>query len=83
MKVVESVIERHVRVVQVVDLSGPAVDRDVDLADDRTGEAESDALPVGHAHLLADDVADRALHLGQRDLGRRCQCRRSLGRAGW
>ena len=32
------------------------------------GELERDALAVGQAHLLTDDVAQRTLHLAQRDL---------------
>ena len=60
----------HVGVVQMVDLLGSAIDDDVELTNERSGEAEGDALPVRQAHLLADDVSDRALHLGQGDLGR-------------
>jgi len=71
-------IRRHgdVRVVEVLNPGGPAVDGDVDLTGDRSGEIERDALPVRQADLLADDVADRVLHLGQ------CQLRRNAGVVG-
>src|SRR5258706_312629 len=35
----------------------------------RSGEVEHDAAPVGQADLLADDVAERAFHLGERHFG--------------
>ena len=39
------------------------------LGGDRPVEVKDDALSVGQAHLLADDVAQRALDLGECDLG--------------
>ena len=53
----------------MADHLGPAVDRCVEIAAQRPGEVEHDAAAVRQAGLHADDVAERALHLGERHLG--------------
>ena len=62
-------MQRDGRVLHVIDLAGPTLHLDVDVALHSAGDVEAHGGAIGQPHLLAGDVADRQVHLVQGHLG--------------